>query len=145
MPGELNNLTTEELGKLFPLIIADYNPGWAGMFLMEKRKITRVVGPEFITRIEHKPENPLPHMMFTKGYSKNGISGQIYHVHIRFPGDWDEIKFRDFLIRNPEVALVYADLKKDFQRNINITAKKTRRIRLLLSKSYSKSKIRINT
>jgi len=30
-----------------------------------------------------KPENPAPHMMFARGYSTKGITGQTYHIHIR--------------------------------------------------------------
>lgn len=66
------------------------------------------IGYKFIP----KPENPPPHMMFAKGYSQKGRSGQTYHIHIRYKGDWDEIVFRDYLISNPDAALAYADLKR---------------------------------
>jgi len=59
-----------------------------------------------------KPENPAPHMMFARGYSTKGITGQTYHIHIRYSGEWDEIKIRDFLIKNPEFAAKYGDLKR---------------------------------
>lgn len=59
-----------------------------------------------------KPGNPAPHMMFAKGYSINGYTGQTYHVHVRYPGVHNEILFRDYLIRNPEAAEEYADLKR---------------------------------
>ncbi len=58
-----------------------------------------------------KPENPPPHMMFAKGYTKKGFKGQAFHLHIRFPGDRDEIYFRDYLRENPETASEYAILK----------------------------------
>ena len=51
-------------------------------------------------------------MMFAKGYSESGITGQTFHIHIRFPGDWDELVFRDYLIKNQMVAAEYAKLKK---------------------------------
>jgi GrpB-like predicted nucleotidyltransferase (UPF0157 family) len=60
-----------------------------------------------------KPENPPPHMMFAKGYSESGITGQTFHIHVRYPGDWDEIVFRDFLIKNPAVKVDYARLKRE--------------------------------
>jgi GrpB-like predicted nucleotidyltransferase (UPF0157 family) len=66
------------------------------------------IGFEFIP----KPENPPPHMMFAKGYTQKEISGQKFHIHIRYTGDWDEILFRDYLKSNPETALDYADLKR---------------------------------
>ena len=59
-----------------------------------------------------KPENPPPHMMFAKGYSASGITGQTFHIHARFAQASDEIVFRDYLIRNPELALLYGELKR---------------------------------
>ena len=60
-----------------------------------------------------KPENPPPHMMFAKGYSESGITGQTFHIHIRYPGDWDELVFRDYLIKNQTVTAEYAKLKRN--------------------------------
>ncbi len=59
-----------------------------------------------------KPENPPPHIMMAKGYSEAGFTGQTFHIHVRYEGDWDEIVFRDYLIRDPEVAGKYGELKK---------------------------------
>ena len=58
-----------------------------------------------------QPNNPAPHMMFMKGYTQNGFSGQAYHVHIRYNGDWDELYFRDYLILYPKIAEKYGELK----------------------------------
>lgn len=58
-----------------------------------------------------QPDNPPPHMMFVKGYSTGGYSGQAFHVHVRYAGDWDEIRFRDHLIAHPETAKEYETLK----------------------------------
>ena len=60
-----------------------------------------------------RPENPAPHMMFTRGYTKDGYKGQVYHIHVRYAGDWDELYFRDYLRQHPEIASEYAELKKD--------------------------------
>jgi GrpB-like predicted nucleotidyltransferase (UPF0157 family) len=59
----------------------------------------------------HKPENPPPHMMFVKGYTEGGFKGQAYHIHVRYPGDWDELYFRDYLKLHPEIAREYGELK----------------------------------
>jgi GrpB-like predicted nucleotidyltransferase (UPF0157 family) len=150
----LNSLSTEELGKLFPIRISDHDPAWERMFLSEKKAVLKVIGIRNIIRIEHigstavpglcakptidilveiqddanidhiihklkkiryhfisKPDNPPPHMMFAKGYSEKGYTGQTFHIHVRYRGDWDELIFRDYLIRNPMVALEYAELK----------------------------------
>lgn len=58
-----------------------------------------------------KPENPPPHIMMVKGYSKQGFIGQAFHLHIRYEGDWDEIYFRDYLTNNHEAKNEYASLK----------------------------------
>ena len=65
------------------------------------------IGYEYIS----KPENPPPHMMFAKGYSSEGYSGQTFHIHVRYPGQQDEILFRDYLINNLEARTEYQNLK----------------------------------
>jgi GrpB-like predicted nucleotidyltransferase (UPF0157 family) len=50
--------------------------------------------------------------MFMKGYTPRGFEGQVFHVHVRFSGDWDELHFRDYLIRHPETAAEYGKLKR---------------------------------
>jgi len=155
MAKNLNKMTIDELGQLFPIIIVDYNPYWPRLASIESRNIIEVVGKDDITRIEHigstaipglcakptidflleileitdcdilieqlqkigyhfipKPENPRPHMMFAKGYSKSGITGQTFHIHVRYPGDWDEFVFRDYLIKNKSVTAEYSKLKR---------------------------------
>lgn len=62
-----------------------------------------------------QPDNPAPHMMFMKGYTPNGFAEKVYHVHVRYPGDWDELYFRDYLNDNPSVADEYEKLKKELQ------------------------------
>lgn len=61
---------------------------------------------------------PPPHLMFLKGYLPDGFAEKVYHIHVRYPGDWDELYFRDYLIAHPETASKYAALKtklhKDF-------------------------------
>ena len=58
-----------------------------------------------------EPDNPPPHMMFAKGYTNHGFSGQAFHVHVRYSGDWDELYFRDYLISHPGIAREYEGLK----------------------------------
>lgn len=155
MAKDLDKMTTDELGQLFPIIIVDYNPDWPRFASVESKYIIEAVGNDVINRIEHigstaipglcakpsidflleileitncdllikqlqksgyhfipKPENPPPHMMFVKGYSESGITGQIFHIHVRYPGDWDEIVFRDYLIKNPSLQAEYSMLKR---------------------------------
>lgn len=58
-----------------------------------------------------QPHNPAPHMMFMKGYTNSGFKGQVYHVHVRYSGDWDELYFKDYLLSHPDVAEEYGKLK----------------------------------
>jgi len=47
-----------------------------------------------------------------KGYTVQGFAEKVYHLHVRREGDWDEIRFRDFLMGHPDAASQYAELKK---------------------------------
>ena len=62
-------------------------------------------------RYLEQPKNPPPHMMFIKGYTPEGFKGQVFHVHVRYSGDWDELYFRDYLLAHPETAEEYGRLK----------------------------------
>ncbi len=58
-----------------------------------------------------QPHNPPPHMMFMKGYTPNGFSAKVFHLHVRYLGDWDELYFRDYLTAHPKTADEYGRLK----------------------------------
>ena len=51
-------------------------------------------------------------MMFMKGYTELGFEEKVYHLHLREPGDYDELYFRDYLKEHPEVQKAYVNLKK---------------------------------
>ena len=157
---DLDSLSTEELGKLFPVIIAEPNLEWKELFEIEKIEIYRILGKEVAIRIEHfgstaipniraKPtidilveipegkkikdgiiqrmksegyhyilrnDCPPPYIMFVKGYTEEGIKGQSYHIHMaeeEHDGLWDRLYFRDYLIKNKEIALEYEKLKHE--------------------------------
>lgn len=59
----------------------------------------------------YQPNKPKPHMMFMKGYILHGFGERVFHIHIRYQGDWDEIYFRNYLINHAETAKDYAKLK----------------------------------
>lgn len=50
-------------------------------------------------------------MGFNKGYTPDGYTDKVFHVHIHAIGDNDEIIFRDYLNSHPEVAREYEALK----------------------------------
>ncbi len=74
-----------------------------------ERLISNMQSVEYI--YSEQLDNPAPHMMFVKGYTSQGFKGQIFHVHVRFNCDWDELDFRDYLLAHPEIAKEYGTLK----------------------------------
>jgi GrpB-like predicted nucleotidyltransferase (UPF0157 family) len=56
-------------------------------------------------------------LIFCKGYTPDGFAEKVYHLHVRYAGSWDELYFRDFLIKYPDVADEYAKLKLSLQKN----------------------------
>ena len=51
-----------------------------------------------------------------KGYTPQGFAEKVFHLHIRHPGDWDEIVFRDYLRQNQRKADEYAESKKKLRK-----------------------------
>jgi prolyl-tRNA editing enzyme YbaK/EbsC (Cys-tRNA(Pro) deacylase)/GrpB-like predicted nucleotidyltransferase (UPF0157 family)/catechol 2,3-dioxygenase-like lactoylglutathione lyase family enzyme len=48
---------------------------------------------------------------FNKGYTPEGFAERVFHLHLRAPGDRDELFFRDYLSSHPGVAKEYESLK----------------------------------
>ena len=48
---------------------------------------------------------------FNKGYTKYGFAERVFHIHIRFKGDNDELYFRDYLNQHINIAKEYESLK----------------------------------
>lgn len=48
---------------------------------------------------------------FNRGYTNTGFAERVFHVHLRYLGDNDELYFRDFMNRNPALAGEYESLK----------------------------------
>ncbi len=55
-------------------------------------------------------------MSLNKGYTPDGFADKVFHLHVRFLGDWDELYFRDYLIINKKVAKKYGDLKQKLKK-----------------------------
>lgn len=64
-------------------------------------------------------ENDPMKLTFNKGYTPDGFAEKVYHLHVRYAGDWNELYFRDFLIAHSDVADEYGKIKmslwKDFK------------------------------
>lgn len=50
-------------------------------------------------------------MSFNKGYTPQGFAERVFHLHLRYEGDHDELYFRDYLLDYPVVAQDYERLK----------------------------------
>ena len=50
-------------------------------------------------------------MSFNKGYTPSGFAERVFHLHLRYEGDHDELYFRDYLQEHPTVAKDYEKLK----------------------------------
>ena len=48
---------------------------------------------------------------FNKGYTEHGFSERVFHLHLRYTGDNDELYFRDYLMEHTDVAKEYEELK----------------------------------
>ncbi|GAF40641.1 hypothetical protein FC83_GL000237 [Agrilactobacillus composti DSM 18527 = JCM 14202] len=46
-----------------------------------------------------------------KGYTVQGFADEVYHLHLRFARDNEELYFRDYLNEHPVIAKKYEDLK----------------------------------
>lgn len=48
---------------------------------------------------------------FNRGYTKDGFADKVFHVHIRYAGDNDELYFRDYLNKHIKIAKEYEAMK----------------------------------
>ncbi len=58
---------------------------------------------------------------FNKGYTENGFAERVFHLHLRYTGDNDELYFRDYLNEFPDAAGQYEIMKlklwKEYEHN----------------------------
>ena len=52
-----------------------------------------------------------------KGYTPQGFAEKVFHLHIRYPGDYDEVIFCEYLKKNPDKAQEYVQLKIELQKS----------------------------
>lgn len=69
-----------------------------------------------------------------KGYTINGYEDKVYHIHLRYNNDIDELYFKNYLIKHPKVSKKYEHLKKRLSKKYKYnrdlyTYKKTQFIR----------------
>lgn len=56
----ISEMSVEELGRLFPIILTVHDPAWAGLYDAEKDRIVAAVGKENIARISHYGSTSVP-------------------------------------------------------------------------------------
>lgn len=75
----------------------------------------KVIG--YGNEIYMRNEDPM-RLLLGKGYSIDGYAEKVYHLHVRYLGNWDELYFRDFLLENPDVSTEYGKLKQNILKDI---------------------------
>ena len=58
--------------------------------------------------------------LLLKGYTDTGFAEKAFHIHVRNPGDWDELYFKDYLRAHPEAADAYAALKRGLKEQFEL-------------------------
>ena len=48
---------------------------------------------------------------FNKGYTEKGFAERVFHLHLRYIGDNNELYFRDYLIEHTSIAIEYERMK----------------------------------
>lgn len=48
---------------------------------------------------------------YNKGYTEEGFAQRVFHLHLRYAGDHEELYFRDYLNDHPAIAKEYEQMK----------------------------------
>lgn len=87
-------------------------------------------------------------LSFNKGYTENGFAEWVFHLHLRYAGNNNELYFRDYLNEHLEVAKEYEALKlrlwKEYEHNrdgytnakTELVKKYTEKAKLIYCKRY---------
>lgn len=89
-------------------------------------------------------------MDFNKGYTPDGFTEKVFHLHLRGYGDRDELYFRDYLNQQSEIAKQYEALKlslwKQFEHDRDgYTNAKTDFVRRYTQEAKSQYGVRVDT
>ena len=140
MGKDLSEMTLEELWELFPIFLVEHDDRWKDFFDEVEKTLTRILSEQPVERISHigstaiqgiwaknivdvmieiPQSTDMKDVMYAeanrislnKGYTENGFADKVYHIHLRYAGDNDELYFRDYLNEHPAVAKEYETLK----------------------------------
>jgi len=62
-PKQLSAMSDEERWQLFPIILSGHKKEWKNSYLSEKEKLDKVIGQEFIFRINHIGSTAVPGLL----------------------------------------------------------------------------------
>lgn len=83
----------------------------------ELERTAKVIEANGFIRMSTSPTR----VSFNHGYTKDGFADKVFHLHLRYVGDHDELYFRDYLNDHPPVAKEYEAIKlqlwKQFEQN----------------------------
>src|SRR4030042_409151 len=119
MTKELNELTAEELGELFPIKIVGYKPEWKDLYHLEEQKIREAIGKN-IFKIQHIGSTAVP------GLSAKPTIDILVEIY--------EETNNEFLLRIRKKPGNMKILKRSWQKSTEMTGKNTPIKRLILSK-----------
>ena len=132
MSKKLSKMSLEELWELFPIVLTEHKSYWKDWFHKERNRLEAILPMNQIVGINHigstavdgiwaKPiidilveiskechMDSIKELLICNGYL---FAEKVYHLHLRYAGDHDELYFRDYLIRHPNVAKEYEKLK----------------------------------
>ena len=80
----------------------------------DRNTVERLEADGWILMTEGEVENRR-RLQFGKGYTPNGFAERVFHLHLRMPGDCEELYFRDYLRAHPKAAVEYGELKRSLQ------------------------------
>ena len=103
-------MTLEELWDLFPIFL------WTKNIVDVMVEISEEADMEEIAHILEqngfiKMSDGNKRITLNKGYTKEGFADKVYHIHLRYTGDNDELYFRDYMNEHPRIAREYEALK----------------------------------
>ncbi len=75
---------------------------------------------------------------FNFGYTEDGFDEKVYHLHLRFNGDNDELYFRDYLNEFPRIAKEYEKLKLALEKVYKFNRDKYTEAKTEFVKKYTK-------
>jgi len=88
---------------------------------IEKEESIENITEKIISLGYRKMSSTEKRVSFNKGYTESGFAEKVFHLHLRFAGDNDELYFRDYLKEYPQAAKEYEEMKlslaKKYQNN----------------------------